>query len=152
MFVDPFELENALVNLAINARDAMAGAGRLTIETLNCQFHDAPSDAPSGTAGSDYVLIAVSDTGCGMTPEVRDKVFDPFFTTKEPGKGTGLGLSQVRSFVTRSGGYCTIDSEPGAGAVIRLFLPRYKSLASTDTGPLTISAGHEASRIVSALL
>ena len=111
VFVDPFELENALVNLAINARDAMAGAGRLTVETLNCQFDDAsantpPADAPPGTAGGDYVVIAVGDTGCGMTAEIRDKVFDPFFTTKEPGKGTGLGLSQVRSFVTRFGGYC----------------------------------------------
>ena len=139
VFVDPFELENALVNLAINARDAMAGAGRLTVETLNCQFDDAsantpPADAPPGTAGGDYVLIAVGDTGCGMTAEMRDRVFDPFFTTKEPGKGTGLGLSQVRSFVTRFGGYCTIDSEPGAGAVIRLFLPRYKNPASPDTG------------------
>jgi two-component system NtrC family sensor kinase len=152
VLIDPFELENALVNLAINARDAMAGAGRLTVETRNCQFHDTPPDAPSGTAGGDYVLIAVSDTGGGMTPEVRDKVFDPFFTTKEPGKGTGLGLSQVRSFVTRSGGYCTIDSEPGAGAVIRLFLPRYKNPGPTDTGLLTVSAGNEASRNVSALL
>ena len=87
-----------------------------------------------------------------MTPEVRDKVFDPFFTTKEPGKGTGLGLAQVRSFVTRFGGYCTIDSEPGAGAVIRLFLPRYKSPAFTDTGPLTFGPGHEAPGNVSALL
>jgi two-component system NtrC family sensor kinase len=78
VFIDPFELENALVNLAINARDAMAGVGRLTVETLNCKFHDAPPDAPPGTAGGDYVLIAVSDTGCGMTPEVRDKVFDPY--------------------------------------------------------------------------
>jgi signal transduction histidine kinase len=152
VFVDPFELENALVNLAINARDAMAGAGRLTIETRNCQFDGAPPDAPSGTAGGDYILIAVSDTGYGMTPEVRDKVFDPFFTTKEPGKGTGLGLSQVRSFVTRFGGYCIIDSEPGAGTVIRLFLPRYKSPASRDSGSPRVGVGNEAHRSVSALL
>ena len=105
VFVDPFELENALVNLAINARDAMAGAGRLTIETLNCQLttpREYPAGGcPAGIAGGDYVVIAVGDTGCGMTAEIRDRVFDPFFTTKEPGKGTGLGLSQVRSFVTR---------------------------------------------------
>jgi signal transduction histidine kinase len=150
VFVDPFELENALVNLAINARDAMAGAGRLTVETLNCQFGDAPPDAPPGTAGGDYVLIAMSDTGCGMTPEVREKVFDPFFTTKETGKGTGLGLSQVRSFVTRFGGYCTIDSEPGAGAVVRLFLPRYRGPALPDSGALTASAGNRATGNVSA--
>ncbi len=151
VFVDPSELENALVNLAINARDAMAGAGRLIVETSNCQFTAAPPGAPPGTAAGDYVLIAVSDTGCGMAPEVRDKVFDPFFTTKEPGKGTGLGLAQVRSFVTRFGGYCTLDSEPGAGAVIRLFLPRYRDPASTDTGPLG-STGNEARGSVSALL
>jgi signal transduction histidine kinase len=151
VFVDSFELENALVNLAINARDAMQGAGRLTVETLNCQFGDAPADAPPGTAGGDYVLIAVRDTGCGITAELRDRVFDPFFTTKEPGKGTGLGLSQVRSFVTRFGGYCIIDSEPGAGAVIRLFLPRHKSLASPDSGSPAVGAGNEVSRSVSAL-
>src|SRR4051812_17690216 len=152
VIVDPFDLENALVNLAINARDAMEGVGRITVDTLNFQFDDAPPDAPSGTAGGDYVLIAVSDTGCGMTPELRDKVFDPFFTTKEPGKGTGLGLAQVRSFVTRFGGCCTIDSEPGAGAVIRLFLPRYKSPVSTAAGSLAISQGDRASGTVSALL
>ena len=142
VFVDPFELENALVNLAINARDAMAGAGRLTIETLNCQLTDAPSDAPPETAGADCVLIAVSDTGCGMTADIRDRVFDPFFTTKEPGKGTGLGLSQVRSFVTQFGGYCTIDSEPGAGTIIRLFLPRHNDPAGSDPGSSTASAGN----------
>ena len=91
-----------------------------------------------------------------MTSDVRDKVFDPFFTTKEPGKGTGLGLSQVRGFVTRFGGYCTIESEPGAGAVIRLFLPRYNSPTSADAGPPTVSAGNVAHRVarasVSALL
>jgi signal transduction histidine kinase len=151
VFVDPFELENALVNLAINARDAMAGYGRLTVETRNCQFDNTPPDAPPGTAAGDYVLIAMSDTGCGMTTEVRSRVFDPFFTTKEPGKGTGLGLSQVRSFVTRFGGYCTIDSEPGAGAVIRLFLPRYKGPGFTDAAALTADAGNEAPRNVSAL-
>lgn len=152
VFVDPFELENALVNLAINARDAMAGAGRLTIETLNCQLAEVPSDAPSGTAAGDYILIAVSDTGCGMSPDVRDKVFDPFFTTKEPGKGTGLGLSQVRSFVTRFGGYCTIDSEPGAGTIIRLFLPRHRDPVAIHPDSPTASAGNELPRGVSALL
>ena len=121
------------------------------VETLNCQFDDAPPDAPPGTAGGDYVLIAVSDTGCGMTRELRDKVFDPFFTTKESGKGTGLGLSQVRSFVTRFGGFCTIDSEPAAGAVIRLFLPRYKSTVSTDAGSLAIGSSNMTSGNVSAL-
>ena len=146
--VDPFELENALVNLAINARDAMAGAGQLTIETLNFQITDLPSDAATpGTVAGDCVLIAVSDTGCGMPADIRERVFDPFFTTKELGKGTGLGLSQVRSFVTRFGGFCTIDSEPGAGTIIRLFLPRYDNPAAADPGSQAVNAGRAPSRV-----
>ena len=141
VYVDPTELENALVNLAINARDAMAGGGRLTIETRNCLFETSPPDAPPGIGGGDYIAIAIGDTGCGMTPEIRERVFDPFFTTKEPGKGTGLGMSQVHSFVTRVGGFCTIDSEPGAGTTIRLFLPRYKALADGGAGPVGKAPG-----------
>ena len=120
-FVDPTQLENALLNLALNARDAMAGVGRLTIETAN-QSHTAASH-PGLTPG-DYIAIFVGDTGCGMSPEVREKAFDPFFTTKDTGKGTGLGLSQVYGFATRSGGHCEIDSEPGRGTTVRLYLPR----------------------------
>ena len=120
-FADPTQLENALLNLALNARDAMAGVGRLTIETAN-QTHTAASHR--GLAPGDYVAIFVSDTGRGMSPEVREKAFDPFFTTKKAGKGTGLGLSQVYGFATRSGGHCEIDSEPGHGTTVRLYLPR----------------------------
>jgi signal transduction histidine kinase len=124
VFVDPAQLEDALLNLALNARDAMGGTGRLTIETLNLHHGDAAAgDNPSGATG-DYVAIHVTDTGCGMPPEVRDRAFDPFFTTKG-GKGSGLGLSQVNGFVTRFGGYCLIDSAPGRGTTIRLHLPRY---------------------------
>jgi signal transduction histidine kinase len=125
VFVDPNQLENALLNLALNARDAMAGQGSLTIETANLHVEDADSAAQLGVRAGEYVAIFIGDTGCGMPPEVRDKAFDPFFTTKEAGKGTGLGLSQVNGFVTRSGGRCTISSEPGRGTTVKLYLPRY---------------------------
>jgi signal transduction histidine kinase len=125
VFVDPGQLENALLNLALNARDAMAGRGKLTIETANLHVEDTDASAHPGVGPGDYVVILVSDTGIGMPQEVRDKAFDPFFTTKEAGKGTGLGLSQVNGFVIRSGGHCTIRSEPGHGTTIKLYLPRY---------------------------
>jgi signal transduction histidine kinase len=125
VFVDPGQLENALLNLALNARDAMAGRGKLTIETANLHVEDDDASAHPGVGPGDYVAVLVSDTGIGMPQEVRDKAFDPFFTTKEAGKGTGLGLSQVNGFVTRSGGHCTIRSEPGHGTTIKLYLPRY---------------------------
>ena len=125
VFVDPNQLENALLNLALNARDAMAAQGSLTIETANLHVEDADSAAQLGVREGEYVAIFIGDTGCGMPQEVRDKAFDPFFTTKEAGKGTGLGLSQVNGFVTRSGGRCTISSEPGRGTTVKLYLPRY---------------------------
>ena len=125
VFVDPNQLENALLNLALNARDAMAAQGSLTIETANLHVKDADSAAQLGIRAGEYVAIFIGDTGCGMPQEVRDKAFDPFFTTKEAGKGTGLGLSQVNGFVTRSGGRCTISSEPGRGTTVKLYLPRY---------------------------
>ncbi len=125
VFVDPHQLENALLNLALNARDAMAGRGNMTIATLNYPIDDAYAAAHPGVVAGDYVAIIVTDAGHGMKREVREKAFDPFFTTKEAGKGTGLGLSQVYGFVTRSGGHCTIDSEPGHGTMVKLYLPRY---------------------------
>jgi signal transduction histidine kinase len=125
VFVDPNQLETALLNLALNARDAMAGGGRLTVETANCQIAEAATEAHPGVAPGDHVVTSISDTGCGMPQEVRDKAFDPFFTTKEAGKGTGLGLSQVNGFVTRFGGSCVIDSKPGRGTTVKLYLPRF---------------------------
>jgi signal transduction histidine kinase len=122
---DKGQVEQVLLNLCLNARDAMAGRGKLTIETANLHVEDADATAHPGVGPGDYVAILVSDTGIGMPQEVRDKAFDPFFTTKEAGKGTGLGLSQVNGFVTRSGGHCTIRSEPGHGTTIKLYLPRY---------------------------
>jgi len=123
-FIDPVQVENALLNLAINARDAMDGQGRLTIELGNahldadyCRRHDE-------VVPGQYVMLAVTDTGAGMTPEVQAKVFEPFFSTKGEGKGSGLGLSMVYGFVKQSGGHVAIYSEVGEGTTIRLYLPR----------------------------
>ncbi len=139
VFVDPNQLETALLNLALNARDAMAGGGRLTIETANCHVEEAPDETHPGIGPGDYVAIAISDTGSGMPSEVRDKAFDPFFTTKEEGKGTGLGLSQVNGFVTRFGGRCIIDSTPGRGTTVKLYLPRY--FGAMERGDARSAAG-----------
>jgi signal transduction histidine kinase len=114
-------LELALLNLAINARDAMPRGGTLRLETETVRL---AGDAPDGLAPGDYVVIAVHDTGTGMSDEVLAKAFDPFFTTKDAGKGTGLGLSQVRSCARQHGGTTTIASRLGYGTSIRIFLPR----------------------------
>ncbi len=129
---DPAQLENAILNLAVNARDAMPGGGRLTIETLNAFVDDAYAQEYAIEAGQ-YVLIAVGDTGEGMAPEVIARAFDPFFTTKGAGKGTGLGLSQVYGFVRQSGGHVKIYSEPGVGTSVKIYLPRlYGEDATTE--------------------
>lgn len=119
---DPTQLELAVLNLAINARDAMQVGGSLRVETMNVTL-DAPV-APEEPPAGDYVSICVNDTGTGMTPEVRAKVFEPFFTTKEIGKGSGLGLSQVLGFAKQSGGGIRIDSNVGQGTSVHIFLPR----------------------------
>jgi PAS domain S-box-containing protein len=118
--VDRNQLENALLNLAINARDAMPEGGRLTIETANCEI--AAGEVPELKPGR-YVALTVVDSGHGMTADVREKAVHPFFTTKEPGKGSGLGLSMVYGFVKQSGGHLRIDSEAGRGTTIRMLLP-----------------------------
>ena len=124
-FTDAHPLENALLNLAINARDAMPQGGLLTITTTLAQ-RGARSDQPhSDLEPGDYLMLDVSDTGSGMTPEVAAKAFDPFFTTKPIGQGTGLGLSMIYGYVKQSGGSVTIDSEPGVGTRVKLYLPRW---------------------------
>ena len=128
--VDPTQLELAVLNLAINARDAMQVGGSLTVETLNVTLGPAlfPEDPPAG----DYVAICVSDTGTGMPDEIRAKVFEPFFTTKEIGKGSGLGLSQVLGFAKQSGGGVRIDSELGRGTSVHIYLPRAEAAEETE--------------------
>ncbi|MCK0195309.1 PAS domain S-box protein [Ancylobacter sp. 6x-1] len=123
-FVDPGNVENALLNLAINARDAMDGQGKLTIETGNAYLDELYSRSHVDVVPGQYVLLAVTDTGAGMPPEIMAKVFDPFFTTKPEGKGTGLGLSMVYGFVKQSGGHVAIYSEPGEGTTVKIYLPR----------------------------
>jgi PAS domain S-box-containing protein len=118
--VDPSEVENAILNLAINARDAMPRGGDLVIETRNVSDKELPFDS----AGRAFVLLSVTDTGEGMRPEVMERAFEPFFTTKEPGRGTGLGLSTVYGFAVQSGGHAIIDSQAGSGTTVSLYLPR----------------------------
>ena len=122
---DVAQLENAVINLCVNARDAMADGGRLTIETSNAHLDDSYARLNGEVAPGQYVQIAVTDSGVGMPPEVARRAFEPFFTTKGAGKGTGLGLSQVFGFIKQSGGHVKIYSEPGAGTSVKLYLPRW---------------------------
>jgi PAS domain S-box-containing protein len=121
---DPNQLESALLNLAINARDAMPDGGRLTISTSNASFESVTADMPALSSG-DYICIGVSDTGVGMSAEVAARAFDPFFTTKPIGQGTGLGLSMIYGFARQSNGHATIDSKLRQGTSVRLYLPRH---------------------------
>jgi nitrogen-specific signal transduction histidine kinase/CheY-like chemotaxis protein len=132
---DRAQLENALLNLAINARDAMPEGGSLVINAVNVTLGAERPAAESDAEAGDYVLMKVRDAGVGMSDEVRAKVFEPFFTTKEVGAGSGLGLSMIYGFAKQSGGDVTIRSEPGAGTTVGLYLPRADTSTDSTTAP-----------------
>lgn len=145
---DPSQLSSAIVNLAVNARDAMPDGGRLTLETAN---REVDSTGNGDGDASSYVMVAVADTGHGIPADIRDRVFEPFFTTKGLGRGTGLGLSMVYGFAKQTGGTVAIESEEGRGTVMRLFLPRSAGEAVARTGPVAAPAaarGHETILVV----
>jgi CheY-like chemotaxis protein len=143
--VDPGQLEQVLVNLAINARDAMPAGGTLTIGTDRVVLDGGRAEELTVDPG-DYVLVTVTDTGCGMTADVAARVFEPFFTTKDPGEGTGLGLSSVYGIVTRAGGQVRVDSRPGVGTTFELYLPSTAEPAAaigTAVEPQRLTGGSE---------
>jgi PAS domain S-box-containing protein len=150
---DPTQLESAVINLALNAQDAMPDGGNLTFSTalapLDERYRDLNPEVPAG----DYVLVCVTDEGVGMSPEVRERAFEPFFTTKETGKGSGLGLSMVYGFIKQSGGHVAIYSEPSLGTSVRLYLPAAnlgadRKLAAPDLGESEAPGGGESILIV----
>jgi len=134
---DPNQLESAILNLAINARDAMPDGGVMTIETANAQLGERNLARQLDIAAGPYVLIAIADTGSGMSKEVLSHAFEPFFTTKDTGQGTGLGLAQVYGFVKQSGGHAKIESKPGSGTTVRIYLPRFDEPAREAEPPTT---------------
>ena len=143
---DASEIENAVLNLAINARDAMPRGGSITIETAEHVVAEGAPPVPAGLAPGLYVRLSVRDTGCGMNAAVQARAFEPFFTTKQPGKGTGLGLSTIYGSVKHLGGMVTLTSTPGAGTVVDIYLPHTNTPAADEaaerpTGPLPLSAG-----------
>jgi signal transduction histidine kinase/ActR/RegA family two-component response regulator len=137
---DVAALELALLNLVVNARDAMPNGGQITLTAHNAAMHNGQS-ARWGLAEGDYIEICVTDTGQGMSPDVLERVFEPFFTTKEPGKGTGLGLAQVYGFVKQSGGTAWVESRPGQGTSVHLLLPRSLRERSAEASPVDMGGG-----------
>jgi PAS domain S-box-containing protein len=135
---DPGQVESAVLNLVLNARDAMPGGGRLVIETFNATLDAGDVVSAPGMTAGDYVVLCVADTGHGMTPEVRARAFEPFFTTKGAGKGSGLGLATIYGFARQSGGNVTIYSEAGKGTTVNLYLPRAGAPSARDAAPVAM--------------
>jgi CheY-like chemotaxis protein len=148
--IDPGQLENALINLAANARDAMDGGGQLTIETHNVTLDDDYAHLYPEVEPGAYVRLTVTDTGQGMPPDIAARAFEPFFTTKEVGKGTGLGLSMVYGFIRQSGGHIRLYSEPRFGTVVALYLPRAdnQEAPAAEPDPVSLPASGELILIV----
>ena len=141
--IDPVELEHSILNLAINARDAMPNGGRLVIESSNAHLDEVYAAQNAEVAPGDYVMIAITDNGVGMSPAVAERAFEPFFTTKEIGQGTGLGLSMVYGFIRQSRGHIKIYSEPGHGTTVRLYVPRLEAPSAVEAKPkVAASAQH----------
>jgi CheY-like chemotaxis protein len=137
---DPAQVESAMLNLAINARDAMPAGGRLTIKVDNTALGVGDVDGAHDARAGEYVSIEVRDTGEGMTATTRERAFEPFFTTKPDGKGSGLGLSMAYGFVRQSGGYMQLESEPGQGSAVRIYLPRSTDPLTPVTAPVARTA------------
>jgi CheY-like chemotaxis protein len=145
-YCDPHQLESALLNLAINARDAMPEGGRLTIETINAHLDHHYAAELREVAAGQYVALSVTDTGSGMSAAVRERAFDPFFTTKPMGQGTGLGLSMVYGFARQSEGHARIYSEVGQGTTVKLYLPRHGGVSADAADAATEERAHRAER------
>jgi CheY-like chemotaxis protein len=133
VWVDPGQMEQVILNLVVNARDAMPSGGRLIIETTNAEVDEFFCQNHLGAVPGQYVRLTVSDTGIGMSAEIKEQAFEPFFTTKEKGKGTGLGLSTVYGIVKQSGGYIWVDSEEGCGTSFNIYFPRREGQADALT-------------------
>ncbi|MGH7164566.1 MAG: ATP-binding protein [Nitrospiraceae bacterium] len=145
---DPTQMEQVILNLAINARDAMSGGGRLTIDTAEVQRDATSAPGPADLAPGTFVMLTVSDTGCGMDAATQARIFEPFFTTKEQGKGTGLGLAMVHGIVRQSGGQIEVSSVPGRGATFRIYLPRVEEASATPQPSAVPAALPEGSETV----